>query len=1252
MKRFLGKIGAAVIAASLLLTGLPINSSWGKVLEVHAAAESDATISYGEEGMKLSWKSVSGASYYRIERASSRFGSYKYLADVSGTSYTDGSPNGEKYSNYYKIIAMSGVGTISEIVVSLESELFGDNMIFFSDDDPASAIDFKVNEIYEIQEKAQFGTDRYALMFKPGDYTDTQDMNVGFYTQIAGLGKVPTQVKLANASTPAFLADNNATCNFWRAIENVSIIDLDNNSDVYFAFQWAVSQAAPARRLYVERDAVFDWWYGWASGGFAADCDFKKSAGSYSQQQYYIRNSSIGGDAYGVNWNFVLQGVNGGNLPQGDALLGGNGRSDWKSGGKTTVLNNSPVIREKPFLYLDNDEYKVFVPALRKDASGTSWSSSDMGNGKSLSLESFYIAKEGDSAAVINKALDAGKNILFTPGIYYAEEPIRVTNPDTVVLGYGMATIIPKNDQAAMWVEDADGITVAGLIFDAADYSKVLLQVGNKNASKDHAANPILLSDLFFRVGGVYNGIASADMCLVINADDVIGDNFWIWRADHGDGVSWNENISKNGIVVNGDDVTVYGLFDEHFEEYSALWLGNGGRCYFYQYETPYDCTDQNMWKSHNGTKNGYAGYKVGNNVDSHYAVGLDLYEVFINTGGADCRLDNAIEIPNKPGVIVENAMINTFSNTNISGGILSIINGTGTGEKPGVMTTPGIVSAVDGVTTIRPNQNNGDTLHTVRSTQPDDEDFTDKTGIEYKYTKNTEEDDSGYEKPEVEKVDKVEGVFDITAPEHYEVVAAGLVNIKWDAPSDKNVTNYEVYVNGEKVGETKDRNYKYYAVDVAYYSVTVRAILEGETSVDSDTIRFGVTKKGLGLATDMGANLDLDNLGLGWYYNWSETKSAGGQYSNIEFVPMMWKETSAANAQSRISGLVDQGYDYVLTFNEPDFTDQCNMTVDEVYETYKGCQDDRIQVSAPVSAIWPKASENWFQPFAAKVAADPDMDYDFIAIHCYPEDFGGKAMADWFIDNVVDYTWETYHKPIWITEFSTHGQWVTATGDNGTKEFWEAVMPMLDERDYVVRYAAFGFDDANYGLWRYATGDLTPAGEAYRDYGNPVEDGKVYTLPDPVNHGSGSGSSDEANSGHNDIEYSDDNDAVKLSVVASSASTQMQSASNAFDDNKDSRWESDHGVDGQWLVADLGSIKTVSGIDIYWETAAAKNYTIEVSTDGDNWESVYEITDGKDAATLNAEFDDVSARYVRVYCTERTTHYGYSIYEMEIFGY
>lgn len=71
-------------------------------------------------------------------------------------------------------------------------------------------------------------------------------------------------------------------------------------------------------------------------------------------------------------------------------------------------------------------------------------------------------------------------------------------------------------------------------------------------------------------------------------------------------------------MIVNGNDVTMYGLMVEHFLEYQTLWNGNGGRTYFYQSEIPYDVPDQASWMSHNGTVNGYASYKVADTVTSH----------------------------------------------------------------------------------------------------------------------------------------------------------------------------------------------------------------------------------------------------------------------------------------------------------------------------------------------------------------------------------------------------------------------------------------------------------------------------------------------------------------------------------------------------------------------------------------------------------------------------------------------------------
>ncbi len=76
-------------------------------------------------------------------------------------------------------------------------------------------------------------------------------------------------------------------------------------------------------------------------------------------------------------------------------------------------------------------------------------------------------------------------------------------------------------------------------------------------------ADPTLLQDVYFRIGGAEPGKATDS--LVVNSSHVILDNIWAWRADHGDGVGWTANTADHGLIVTGNDVTAYGLFVEHY---------------------------------------------------------------------------------------------------------------------------------------------------------------------------------------------------------------------------------------------------------------------------------------------------------------------------------------------------------------------------------------------------------------------------------------------------------------------------------------------------------------------------------------------------------------------------------------------------------------------------------------------------------------------------------------------------------------
>lgn len=640
-----------------------------------------------EDKFRLTWEAAENAESYRVLRAPSRFGTYEEVPE-SAVSFKDGSTssteavvipeNEDLYSNYYRVVAVNGeeVSEQSDFA-SLEKEMFGDHTLIFAETDDVKKIDETLQTLFDLQNDynndAQFKGEQWQVYFKPGDYTETACMNLGFYTSFNGLGKTPYEVKINNIAIPAYLpggalggTDNNATCNFWRSAENLSVIDTKNEQGKagygcaahrQEQLNWAVAQAAPLRRIYSTRPIVYDWNYGWASGGYVADCFIDASAydngrkqslsaGTWSGQQFFTRNSEMSGATYGTTLNNFFMGVEADNLLNaliGEKLKGGNGYTNWsilaEDGGQqlVTEVTETPKISEKPFLYLDNGEYKVFVPDVKENTSGTSWGdgkeNDGMGAGKSLSLDEFYIAKPQDTAATINAQIAAGKNIYFTPGIYHAEEPIYVNRENTILLGSGMTSIIPDNADTALRVADVGGVRIEALIFDAGLSSRYLLQVGEQGKHTDHSKNPIVLQDLFFRVGGTTDVLTKAEDALEINSDDVIGDHFWIWRADHGAGVEWYGNESRHGIIVNGDNVNCYALFDEHFQEYDVLWNGENGATYFLQNEKCYDPISQDAWMSHNGTVNGYAAYKVSNDVKKHYAVGLGIYNVFIYTG-------------------------------------------------------------------------------------------------------------------------------------------------------------------------------------------------------------------------------------------------------------------------------------------------------------------------------------------------------------------------------------------------------------------------------------------------------------------------------------------------------------------------------------------------------------------------------------------------------------------------------------------
>lgn len=605
------------------------------------------------------------------------------------------------------VTALASPATAAEARAGSSAPDLGRNVVVFDPSMPVADIQARVDQIHAQQVDAEMGTARWSLLFKPGRYGTAEQplqMRVGYYTEVAGLGASPTDVTIHGKieSYNRCLSDDpaNPNCialvNFWRTLSNLTL-DVDGAGQDgcrATANFWAVSQAVSLRRVNVlaeEGDPGFslmDYCTAgpqFASGGFIADSRFGDVTNG-SQQQWLTRNSEVRSWSNAV-WNQVFAGVVG--APD-DATF---------PDPPYTTLETTPVSREKPYLYVDGrGAWQVRVPSAAEGTRGISWADG-LTPGRSIPLKDFYVAKPGDSVTKINVQLAKGKHLLLTPGVYDVAGTIAAWRPGTVVLGMGHATLTSARGAVPLFVADVPGIVVAGVTIDAGPTkSPVLLKVGlDSRLDVDWGSrsrrDPITLSDVYFRVGGPHLG--STDVAMEINADDVLIDHTWVWRADHGvegftEGVNgdtqrWRTNIGRTGVVVNGDDVTATGLFVEHFQQHNTVWNGERGRVVLYQNELPYDPPTQADWTEPDGTL-GWAGYKVGDRVRTHELWGGGVY-VF-NQNNPSIVTENGFEVPQRPGVVLNHVMTVNLS----AGTVRHVVNGVGGQVDDSTTGTPSFV--------------------------------------------------------------------------------------------------------------------------------------------------------------------------------------------------------------------------------------------------------------------------------------------------------------------------------------------------------------------------------------------------------------------------------------------------------------------------------------------------------------------------------------------------------------------------------
>ena len=529
----------------------------------------------------------------------------------------------------------------------------------------------------------QFSSERFAFLFKPGSYD--VDCPVGYYTQVLGLGKLPSDVEFTSPkgvySQEQDFTIGGALSTFWRSAENFKS-SATNKWYVGVGMMWAVSQAAPLRRIEIENNLLLYEYEppipgaGEASGGYFSNIYVHNTVSTGSQQQWFARDSTINLWQGGV-WNMVISGIDGKQIPPNHC---GNHNGTIPM----TTIEKTPVISEKPYIKFDVKTEKFFlqIPPLKHNSHGADFIDNDEnGNNpilnatQSIDFSNVYVTQLDDTAMIMNEKLNKGLHLLISPGIYHLDQPLVINKPNQIILGLGLATLVSAKQNILISIGSIDGVRICGLILQAGPDANgisapTLLEWGRTDSY--HAGNPQnpgFLHDVFARVGGPdgtsSNPVAANSMVHIRNGN-VIGDNMWLWRADHADGgaVTYDSNPCDNGMVIDGNDVTMYGLAVEHTEKDLTIWNGENGHTYFYQSELPYGVTQEEYGN--------YVGYHVASNVKQHAGYGIGVYSFFRDH---NVTVKSGIKVPHQ----LESNFVHPFTVfLNGHGGILHIINDKG----------------------------------------------------------------------------------------------------------------------------------------------------------------------------------------------------------------------------------------------------------------------------------------------------------------------------------------------------------------------------------------------------------------------------------------------------------------------------------------------------------------------------------------------------------------------------------------------
>jgi len=473
---------------------------------------------------------------------------------------------------------------------------------------------------------SQFGDDRTAVFLLPGNHS--VDIDLPYYFSVYGLGNSPEDTVVKPGPDKVGLRVNAndidaSTNTFWRSIEN-----LRATQDT---LQFWVSQAAPLRSLHI--DGSLELAGGspfYASGGAMMNTVLEGSLSMGTQQQWYTRATYMPPYPQAAyQGSYVCAGCV-------DAEVGEPFAStvDWSKPGQNghaglSYTDAPETFAEKPYVEYDSGKYYLRIPALRgrDELSGPSWD-----GGEKVGFEKVFVASPKSSAATINAKIAAGLHVVFPPGIYQLSAPIKVDTPGIVLLGLGYATLIPAFSSGSLIaVGNVDGVRIAGLMLQAGSTSQgntALLQWGEKGSTYAGSADdPGFIYDLCARAAGPGpKEPVGVEYFVQLNNGRVIGDNVWLWSADHcGLEETWPCPYPQvgTGLEVNADHVTVYGLMAEHTQGDIVSWKGEHGEVVFLQVEFRYAMGPRSGPKLEPASN---VAYRVA--AQQHKAVGGGIYVV------------------------------------------------------------------------------------------------------------------------------------------------------------------------------------------------------------------------------------------------------------------------------------------------------------------------------------------------------------------------------------------------------------------------------------------------------------------------------------------------------------------------------------------------------------------------------------------------------------------------------------------------